>query len=954
MQKRPRLAYISPLPPEQSGISDYSAELLPELAQHYEIEVIVMQSEVSDDWVRSHCPIRDVAWFRQHASRFDRVLYHFGNSLFHIHMFDLLPEFPGVVVLHDFFLSGVVAHLDVHGFKPHSWAKALAYAHGWRALQERYLAKDPADVVWAYPCNLEILEQALGVIVHAEYSRRLAKEWYGEGFEDNWVKVPHLRVPLLNVDRKAIRYAARLKLGLAENDLVICSFGFLGPHKLNHKLLSAWLASPLASDLHCRLVFVGENYGGEYGNKLVRTWHSSLSADRIEITGWAERELYRTWLAAADIGVQLRDLSRGETSGTVLDCMNYGLATIVNAHGSMADLPVNAVWMLPDKFADDQLIEALTTLWHDSGRRNTLGKHAREVICNFHQPRHCAKLYTQAIEDFYNKATRYNKTSAELPALVDAIADADTDPGLSLDEWSRHSSQSVNNFPPRPHRKQLLLDISELVQHDAESGIQHVLHALLRELLRNPPEGWTIEPVYATKDTNGYCYAHRFASQFLEINDSWAEDMPVNSWEGDIFLGLDLQSVVVSAQKNYLLSLNQRGIKIYFVIYDLSPILLPQIFLDDAEAIHQWGLKTILCFDGAICISRAVADQLYEWLQVFGSKREQPFVLSWLHQGSGIEDSAPALGTTIDADQMAEALKTWLSLLLVGTTESHKGRTQMPAAFELLWSEGSHANLVIVGKQEAIVEASIKKLRIHPELGKHLFWLAGVSDKYLEKFYAKSACLIEEKPEQATQLDTLDQEILALVHSTTNSSQEKSELMAQHEASKQEVTTLIKAHDELRMLADQHKTQIDTLTQINLALKTDIKELVQEKSVLMTKNRALKKEVAILNKGRNKQRVLADQHKMEIDTLTQKYIALKAAKEALIQEKLTLTAQYEVLKQEMTVLSKACEEQNRLTHQRWTQIDTLTQTQAEQSKMISQHKAELEQLKDVLLREPGL
>ena len=824
MQKRPRLAYISPLPPEQSGISDYSAELLPELAQHYEIEVIVMQSEVSDDWVRSHCPIRDVAWFRQLASRFDRVVYHFGNSLFHIHMFDLLPEIPGVVVLHDFFLSGVVAHLDVHGFKPHSWARALAHAHGWRALQERYQAKDPADVVWAYPCNLEILEQALGVIVHSEYSRRLAKEWYGEGSADNWVKVPHLRVPLLNVDRKAIRYTARLKLGLAEDDFVICSFGFLGPHKLNHKLLSAWLTSPLASDLHCRLVFVGVNYGGEYGNELVRTWHSSLAADRIEITGWAEKELYRTWLAAADIGVQLRDLSRGETSGTVLDCMNYGLATIVNAHGSMADLPANTVWMLPDKFADEQLVEALTTLWHGPGRRNTLGKHAREVICNFHQPRHCAKLYTQAIEVFYNKATRYNKTSAELPALVDAIADADTDPVLSSDEWSRYSSQSAQNFPPRPYRKQLLLDISELIQHGAESGIQHVFHALLRELLQNPPEGWTIEPVYATKNTNGYCYAHRFISQFLEVSDSWAEDMPVNAREGDIFLGLDLQSVVVPTRKDYLLGLNHRGIKIYFVIYDLWPILLPQVPSRDTEEEHQWGLKTILCFDGAVCILRAVADQLYEWLQVFGPERECPFVLSWLHQGSGIEDSAASRGMLPDADQVAGALKTWLSYLLVGATESHTGQIQTPAAFQLLWGEGNHADLAIIGKQEAIVKSSIEKLCIYPELGKYLFWLAGVSDKYLEKLYANNSYLIEEKSEQTIQLDTLDQEILALVHSTTKLGQKKSELMAQHEAFKQDVTTFIKAHDELKVLADQHTTQIDTLTQINLALKAHIKE----------------------------------------------------------------------------------------------------------------------------------
>ena len=40
-RSRPKLAYISPLPPERSGISDYSAELLPELGRYYDIDVVV-------------------------------------------------------------------------------------------------------------------------------------------------------------------------------------------------------------------------------------------------------------------------------------------------------------------------------------------------------------------------------------------------------------------------------------------------------------------------------------------------------------------------------------------------------------------------------------------------------------------------------------------------------------------------------------------------------------------------------------------------------------------------------------------------------------------------------------------------------------------------------------------------------------------------------------------------
>ena len=54
--RRPRLAYVSPLPPERSGIADYSAELLPELARYYEIEVVLAQDRVSDPWSPRQLP----------------------------------------------------------------------------------------------------------------------------------------------------------------------------------------------------------------------------------------------------------------------------------------------------------------------------------------------------------------------------------------------------------------------------------------------------------------------------------------------------------------------------------------------------------------------------------------------------------------------------------------------------------------------------------------------------------------------------------------------------------------------------------------------------------------------------------------------------------------------------------------------------------------------------------
>ncbi|MCX5700950.1 MAG: glycosyltransferase [Candidatus Omnitrophica bacterium] len=400
LTNRPKLAYISPLPPKRSGISDYSSELLPELSRHYAIDVIVEQDSVSDPWIRANCPLRRSAWFKRHADNYDRVLYHFGNSPFHQHMFSLLDRVPGVVVLHDFFLSSVVAHMDVTGYHPGFLSEAFYQSHGYSVAQQRFRASEIAEVVRRYPCNLGVLQKALGIVVHSENSRLLANHWYGEGVADNWAVIPLLCVPAFNIDR----VGARRKLKFGDNDFVVCSFGLLGPAKLNQQLLDGWFASALAQNVNCVLVFVGQNESGEYGAQLLKTIKENGLHQRIFITGWVSSDIYLRYLAAADVAVQLRTLSRGETSKTVLDCMNYGLATIVNANGSVADLPDDGIWKLPDEFVEDDLVGALETLWREPSRRQQLSARAREIIFTHHAPQSCADQYSQFIERIYQAA----------------------------------------------------------------------------------------------------------------------------------------------------------------------------------------------------------------------------------------------------------------------------------------------------------------------------------------------------------------------------------------------------------------------------------------------------------------------------------------------------------------------------------------------------------------------
>ena len=293
------------------------------------------------------------------------------------------------------------------------------------------------------------------------------------------------------------------------------------------------------------------------------------------------------------------------------------------------------------------------------------------------------------------------------------------------------------NYP----RKQIFLDISELVQRDVGSGTQRVVRSILKESLANPPSGYRIEPVYATT-TQGYRYARQFSRQFDPLLPHEVQDEPIDFAPGDVFLGLDLQHQVVLAQRQFNQTLRRNGVDVRFLIYDLLSLLMPERFPPgSAEGFSQW-LDVVMESDGAICISKAVADEALQWFHKNLSNRTRPFSINWFHLGADTSHHAPLGGLLSDSDKILSTLKQRKTFLIVSTIEPRKAHAQVLAAFEALWRGGVDVNLVIVGKQGWMVDDVCEKLRAHAELNHRLFWLEGISDEYLEKVYAASTCLI--------------------------------------------------------------------------------------------------------------------------------------------------------------------------------------------------------------------
>ncbi|MCW8445469.1 glycosyltransferase [Fluoribacter gormanii] len=727
--KRLKLAYVSPLPPECSGISYYSAELLPSLSRFYEIEVVVAQDEVYDSWITANHPVRSLEWFQNNGvNYYDRVIYHFGNSVFHQHMFELCKQIPGVIVLHDFFLSGIIDHMAFHGTSKNLFNLELYYSHGYKGCLDN--TNDHDKALSKYPCNLRILQAARGVIVHSEFSRYLADHFYGVNAAREWAVIPHLRKPVEIIDK----ITARQQLGLNPDAFIVCSFGILGPNKANNRLLEAWLASELGRDTQCNLIFVGQNDPkSAYGKQLLTTINAGLGKN-VTITGWCDEPTYQLYLAAADLAVQLRKNSRGETSGTVLDCMNYGIPTIVNAHGSLSELPDNCVWKLPDEYTDIQLKESLELFWNDKNRRLVLGDLAQKHIRAQHAPYDCAQKYFHSIEKIYDMASAdifsLGKSVAQLKAYSPNTHD--------LIRLARDVAQSIPKSIPI---RQFFIDISMLIVEDVKSGIQRVTRSILKRLLEAPPSGYRVEPVYAS-ERHTYRYARKFTLNLLSCPSEGFEDTPIDAFAGDIFLGLDLCPGIVPRQEEYLLNLRRKGVSIYFVIYDLLPILMPQMFTPETEKRHQSWMNTVSMFDGGLCISQAVADNVFDYLNGFKSEHSRPFKVGYFHLGADIENSLPTHGINSNEEEVLQQLEQDPTFIMVGTVEPRKGHKHVLNAFEILWSQGLRANLVIIGKRGWNVEKLVQKLQTHPQLFKNLFWLEHVSDEFLERLYASSSCML--------------------------------------------------------------------------------------------------------------------------------------------------------------------------------------------------------------------
>lgn len=355
-----RLAWFSPLPPQRSGIADYSAELLPHLAEHLELELFVDEGVKVDPALRSRFPVHGDRAFPGMRDRFDAVLYHLGNNVdYHARIWQTAVRFPGIVVLHEAMLHHLVRGMTLSRGDLEGYVEEMRYAYGrtGQALARRSVDTGIPLDVWSYPLFERIVDSSLALIVHNEFTRQrvLASR-------------PLARIALIP---HHLSLGEVTPVDRAEDAFVVASFGFITPAKRLEVSLRAF-ERLRAERPDAVYLLVGE-----------ASPHYDLPRlpEGVRLIGHTELDEFLRYMQVADVAVNLRYPTSGETSGTLIRLLGLGKPVIVSNLGAFAEIPDGACAKVDlDEFEEDLLFEYLRRLAADEGLRRQMGENARRFV----------------------------------------------------------------------------------------------------------------------------------------------------------------------------------------------------------------------------------------------------------------------------------------------------------------------------------------------------------------------------------------------------------------------------------------------------------------------------------------------------------------------------------------------------------------------------------------------
>ncbi len=385
------ITFATPMPPDPTGIADYSASLIEALRERrpdWKVEVLTSRDSLSNE-----------------ESLF---VHHVGNSRFHDFIYPLIFRHPDVLVLHDLVLhhARLLHYLespDVRAYREdlaskERRARAIAELEAYRQeVEEAYpgtgqtiasiaVRMGGGRLLYDYPLYEHLVRACRLTLVHSESARDEVRARCPQA------SVRRIRMGVV-LPTPVERSEARRRLGLGDG-LILASFGLVTPEKRIVTVLRA-LKRLRDQGIAARYVLVGGDVA--HFDPLVEARSLDIE-DAVTLTGRASEDELPLYAFASDLCLNLRYPSAGETSAMLLRLLACGRAVVVTDQVHMLEFPETVVARSSLEGEEDGLYCDLVDLLRDERRLAELGSSARDFVAREHSLDAMVSDYVEALE----------------------------------------------------------------------------------------------------------------------------------------------------------------------------------------------------------------------------------------------------------------------------------------------------------------------------------------------------------------------------------------------------------------------------------------------------------------------------------------------------------------------------------------------------------------------------
>lgn len=364
---KPRVAFVTPMPPAASGVADYSMAILEHMCRRAKVDVFT-----NGDAVRTALP--GVTWYGYHDfpsveriyGMHDARIIALGNSEFHVEALGILTARGGTVMSHDVRYTGLLGlalrdRPELVDARARELLKDL-YAGRRPLVHQDHVSIRPSDY---YTLNGLLCEPAASpasaVLVHSEVAAMLARA--------NLPAAQHRKVQVV-----PFGHTLRKQDPTVLRDTV-ASFGIVHWQKESVTVCRAFLE---LAPRHPGTTFalVGRAVDADTRQELEEMIAGSGFAHQVVLTGRVAAKEYDDWLARTKLAVQLRLHSNGETSAAVADCLGASIPVVTSNTGALAALK-HCAHLVEPGIGVQQLVDVVELLLDDDQGRERLALRGR-------------------------------------------------------------------------------------------------------------------------------------------------------------------------------------------------------------------------------------------------------------------------------------------------------------------------------------------------------------------------------------------------------------------------------------------------------------------------------------------------------------------------------------------------------------------------------------------------